>query len=142
MASATAAKADEMTLAERAERRIAWLTLLVGAAAAASIAVWVSLAAGLGVALGAALAWVNFRWLQQAVDALVRLSTATPGDARPRISAWVYVKFFGRYALIGVALYVIVSRSLVPVASLLGGLLALGAAAMLEAIYEVVTRNA
>ncbi len=122
----------------RAERRIGWLTLGLGLAAAVAVLLGVSPVAGAGVAAGAILAWLNYRWLEQAVDALVRVSTVPSGAAPSRVSKWIYVKFFARYALIALVLYAMVARFSVPILSVLGGLAALGAAAMAEAIYEIV----
>jgi hypothetical protein len=121
----------------RAERRIGWLTLVLGLAASVPVAVAVSLRAGAGVAVGTGLAWVNYRWLEQAVAALVRLSTARSSESRPRVSVAVSIKFFARYALIGLVVYVMVARFAIPVLSILGGLFALGAAAVAESLYEV-----
>ncbi|MBI1750648.1 MAG: ATP synthase subunit I [Acidobacteria bacterium] len=129
------------SFAVRAERRIARLTLVLGAAAAVAVAAAFSPRAGLGVFTGAVLAWINFRWLRQAIDALVWLSAGQPGEARPRISAWVYIKFFARYALMAAVIYVMVKYFDVPVLGLLAGLFSLGAAAMTESIYEIVTRS-
>lgn len=124
----------------RSEIRIARLTLLFGAAAGLAVAALLSLRDGAGVMVGALLAWVNFRWLRGALDALVILSTAQAGAPRPRVSLWTYLKFFGRYALIGIVLYVMVARFGVPILSLLGGLCALGAATLAGSLYEVITR--
>jgi len=121
----------------RAERRIGWLTLGLGLVAAVGVLLRVSPVAGAGVAAGAILAWLNYRWLEQTVDALVRVSTAPFGADRPRVSKWIYVKFFARYALIAVVLYAMVTRFSVPILSVLGGLASLGAGAMAEAIYEI-----
>jgi len=123
-----------------AERRIGWLTLALGLATAAAAGVAYGLRAGAGVLVGALLAWVNARWLQQALDALVRVSTAQAGVPKPRISKWLYAKFFARYGLMAIVIYVMVKYFDVPVLSLLGGLLALGAAAMAEFFYESFTR--
>ena len=124
-------------LARRRDRRLEWLTLALGFGAAFVVCLVVTRAAGAGVAIGTLLAWLNLRWLEQATDAMVRLSTAQAGQPKPRISLWVYVKFFGRYALIALVLYAIVRSLTIPVVSVLGGLLALGAAAMVSGIYEV-----
>lgn len=124
----------------RPESRIAWLTLALGCAASVAVSMGISWRAGAGVLIGALLAWVNFRWLQQALDALVRLSGAQQGASRPRISIWVYGKLFGRYALIALVAYVTVRAFAVPVLSVLGGLCALGAATMTGSIYELVAR--
>ncbi|NDQ56616.1 MAG: hypothetical protein GZ088_06025 [Acidipila sp.] len=124
-------------LSRRRDRRLAWLTLALGFSAAAVAGARVAPLAGAGVAIGALLAWVNLRWLEQGVDAIVLLSTAQQGQPRPRISAWIYVKLFARYALIGLVVYVSVSSLAIPAVSVLGGLFALGAAAMVSGIYEV-----
>lgn len=137
----TAATDPQAELAARAERRIARGTFLLGlvAAAATAVAGYGSIAAG--ILAGALLAWLNFRWLKQGVDALVRVSTADPQGPAPRISRWLYVKFFARYGLLGVVLYVMVARFDVPAWSLVAGLLALGAAAMVESVRQLLFRN-
>ena len=50
----------------------------------------------------------------------------------------VYAKFFGRFALLLAVVYVILSRSLLPVAAVLGGLFAVIAAVMIEVMWELV----
>jgi hypothetical protein len=121
-----------------AEHRIEWMTLALGLAGAAlALARWGSLPAA-GVALGAVLAWLNFRWLKQGVGALVKLSTAQAGEEHPRVPVSIYFKFFGRYALLLAVVYVILSRSLLPVAAVLGGLFAVIAAVMIEVMWELV----
>ena len=136
-----ASKSREPDFYATAERRIGRLTLILGLGAAALVVLLVSGRAGVGVGVGAALAWLNYVWLRQAAQALTQLA-ATPGRvARPRISVWVYIRCFGRYVLIAFVAYVIVTRFGVPVASLLSGLLALGAAAMAEGIYEILHQD-
>jgi hypothetical protein len=131
------APARSSKLSRRRDRRLAWLTLALGFSAAIIVGLRVTWKAGAGVAIGALLAWVNLRWMEQGVDALVRLSTAQQGQPRPRISPWTYIKLFARYALIGLVVYVSVSSLAIPAVSVLGGLFALGAAAMVSGIYEV-----
>jgi hypothetical protein len=121
-----------------AEQRIERLTLVLGLAGAAfAFARW-GWRPGAGVALGAALAWLNFRWLKQGVGALVNLSTAQANSEHARVPRPVYVKFFGRFALLLVVVYVILSRSLLPVAAVLGGLFAVVGAVMIELMWELV----
>ncbi len=68
------------------ERRIAWLTPTIGVAAALVAAFafhrrdW-----GAGIAVGSILAWFNFRWLRQGMDALTVAATAQSGAAT---TAW------------------------------------------------------
>ncbi len=120
-----------------AERRIEWLTFALGFAGSVFAAIGWEWRAGAGVALGAALTWVNYRWLKQGVGALVAVSTAQAGSQQPRVPLLVYVKFFGRFALLLVVLYVILSRTILPVVAVLAGLFALVAAVMIELIFEL-----
>lgn len=113
-----------------AERQIEIWTLLTGAGGALlAVPTWGWPAAG-GVLLGATLAWVNFRWLKQGVAALERIAVAQAGAENVRIPRRTYVKFFGRYVLLLAVLYVIFSRSLLPVAAVFAGLFALVAAVL------------
>lgn len=122
-----------------AERRVEWFTALLGLAGAAiAYARW-GWPAGAGVGLGAGLTWLNFRWLKLGVSALIKVSVSQPNTERVRIPMSVYVKFFGRYALLLVVVYVILSRSLLPLAAVIGGLFAAVAAVVLELIWELVT---
>jgi len=47
------------------------------------------------------------------------------------------VKFFGRFALLLLVVYVILSRSLLPVAAVVAGMFALVAAVMIELLLEL-----
>lgn len=129
----------------RAEDRIGRLTLALGFTGSAVTALAYSVPAGLGVATGTVLAWISFRWLQQSLDSLVRASVAQHDRAERaqpvRFPISVGAKLVGRYALIAVVLYVIVNFLAVPVFSVLAGLFALGAATMVEGIYEAVARS-
>ena len=128
----------------RAEQRIGWLTLALGLAAGVAAAAFFGWRAGLGVAVGTVLAWISYRWLQQALDGMVRASVAQ--HERAERSQPVYfplgtaAKLIGRYALIAAVPYVIVTFYEVPVLSVLSGLFALGAATMVEGVYEAVAR--
>ena len=79
--------------------------------------------------IGALLAWVNFRWLERAMDAVTRASTAQANSPEARVPISGYFGLFARYALIGVVVYVTFSTFRIPVVSMLVGLCALGAAA-------------
>lgn len=121
-----------------AEHRIEWLTLGLGLAGALFAGLKWGWRPGAGVALGAALTWLNFHWLQQGVTALVRVSTAQAGSEHARVPMGVYLKFFGGFALLLVVVYVILSRSLLPAAAVLGGLFAVVAAIIVEVVFELV----
>jgi hypothetical protein len=93
---------------------------------------------GAGVAIGTLLAWLNYRWLKVGVDALMVSATGGGGPASARVPASTYVKFAGRYVLIGMIVCASVSVLKIPVLGMIYGLLALGAAAFIEGIYEVI----
>ena len=118
-------------------RRIAWLTLLLGFLAASVVSLAKSPRAGVGIAVGASLAWLNFRWLDQTLAALVTVATAQSRSPQSRVPAMIYWKFAGRYVLMGSAIYVTVHYFAVPVLTVILGLLALGAAAIVGSLYEV-----
>ena len=119
------------------ERRIAWLTLLIGLAAGGIVAVLHDPWWGAGLAIGAGLAWLNFRWLRQGLDALAAASTAQSGAEQPRVPVGAYFRALFRYALIGFSLYVIFKVLRVPLVSMVVGLCALGAATIAVSVYEI-----
>jgi small-conductance mechanosensitive channel len=120
-----------------AERRIEYLTLGIGAIAAIAAAIICGWRAGVGVASGAALSWINYRWLKQGVATLARLSTAQAGTEKARVPPSVYLKFLGRYALLIVAAYAILRGFKLPAASLLAGFFAVIAAVIVELIGQL-----
>jgi drug/metabolite transporter (DMT)-like permease len=123
----------------RFSRRVQWLTIVLGSAGAVAAGLLKSRHAGYGVAIGAVLAWVNYRWLDQGLSAFVRGSAAQEGLPKPQVPLSTYAKFGGRYALIGIALYVIVTFLAIPPLWLIVGLLALGLAVTVEGLYEVIS---
>lgn len=129
--------ADPDSFYGAAERRIEWITLALGAAGGVFAAVRWGWRPGAGVALGAVLTWLNFHWMKQGVGALVAVSTAQSGSDQARVPRTVYVKFFGRFALLLLVVYVILSRSLLPVWAVLAGLFAVVAAVLMELLFEL-----
>jgi hypothetical protein len=119
------------------ERRISWLTLLIGALAGAASLALRHRAWAAGLVVGAALAWLNFSWLRRGLDSLVAASTAQEGRAKPQVPVTSYALAMLRYALIGLAVYVIFEYLHVPLASMVVGLCALGAAAIAASVYEI-----
>jgi small-conductance mechanosensitive channel len=119
------------------ERRIEYLTIAIGAAAAIAAAIIWGWRTAAGVASGAALSWINYRWLKQGVATLARLSTAQAGTEKARVPPSVYLKFFGRYALLIVAAYAILRGFKLSAASLLAGFFAVIAAVLVELIGQL-----
>jgi len=120
-----------------AEQRIERLTLALGIVGMmATLWRW-GWRAALGLAVGAGLSWINFRWLKAGISALAGLANPRPGEQDARVPRSVYVKFIGRFVLLLVVVYVILSRSLLPSAALLAGLFAVVAAVLAEMVYEL-----
>jgi hypothetical protein len=120
-----------------AERRIEWLTLVLGLSAAAFAAARWGWPWGAGVLCGAGLTWINFQWLKQGVDTLVEVSTTDEGAEQAHVPKRVYVKSFSRFALLLIVVYVILSRSWLPVAAVLAGLFVVIGAVLAELIFEL-----
>lgn len=125
------------TPAAQTERRIAWLTLLSGALAGAVAAALHDMLWATGLMIGAVLAWFNFRWLRQGMDALAIASRAQAGLSPPRVPLGAYFRVLFRYALIALTVYVIFKILKVPLASMVVGLCALGPAAVAASVYEI-----
>jgi hypothetical protein len=121
----------------RTEQRIAWLTLVLGGATAIIVAIMRRGAWAEGLAIGTVLAWLNFRWLKRGLDALVAASAAQEGSAKPRIPFGTWFRLMFRYGLIAFSVYVIFEYLKVPLASMVVGLCALGAATIGASVYEI-----
>lgn len=124
-------------LGQETERRIGWLIPVIGLTAAAIIAFNHHRDWAIGIATGSALAWLNFRWLAQGLDALVVDSTAQAGLQKPQVSVVTYFLAAFRYALIALCVYGIFKFLSIPLVSLLLGLCSLGAATIAASIYEI-----
>ena len=140
MANTTGGAGDEAFYAA-AERRIEYLTIGIGAAGALGAAIGWGVRVGVGVASGALLSWINFRWMKQGIGTLARVSAAQQDAEKIRIPSWVYIKFFGRYVLLIVAAYVILRGFKSTAASLLAGLFAAVAAVLVESVGQLFRRS-
>jgi hypothetical protein len=120
-------------------RRIEWLTLALGAAGCVAAGWRWGWRGAVGLAVGALLSWIDFRWLKGSVLAFGRAATASVaagGNARAgRVPKSAYLKFFGRFALLLVAVYVILTRSALPAVPLLAGLFASAAAVVVALLW-------
>jgi len=122
---------------EKTEQRIAWLTLLFGLAAAAILATLRQWPWAIGLAIGTALAWLNFRWLRRGLDSLVAASTAQAGREKPAVPLLTYFAILFRYGLLALAAYVIYNYLHVPLGSMIVGMSALAAAAIAASVFEI-----
>lgn len=123
-------------------RRIEWLTLLLGGAGAAWGGWRWGWRGSAAVVLGAGISWINFRWLKGSVQAFGAAATAQAGSPQVRVPVLAYLKFFGRFALLLGALYVILSRSWLPAVPVLAGIFAAPAAVVLALVHEIVMSGA
>jgi len=135
--AATATSAAQLAAYARTEKRIAWLTLVIGGAAAILAGALRRAAWAEGLAIGTVLAWLNFRWLRRGLDALVAVATLQEGAAKPRIPVATWLRLLFRYGLIALCVYVIFEYLKVPLVSMVVGLCALGAATMAASVYEI-----
>src|ERR1035438_5293954 len=113
---------------ERVTSRIFKVTLAISGAGTLAALAWRGWRVGAGFALGAALSWINFRWLKHAVDSL------SGKRARPRLA--VLAGF--RYLLLGGVAYVILSYSSISLGATLAGLFVSITAVIVEIFFEVV----
>jgi small-conductance mechanosensitive channel len=119
------------------ESRISQLTLVFGALAALPVAYFHGWRWGIGIFIGAALAWVNFRWLQQGLDALTEASFSRVNQKKVAVPLATYFKALFRYGLIALAVYVIFRYLNVPVLSMVLGLCALGASTSVVSVHSI-----
>lgn len=123
-------------------RRIEWLTLVLGGLGTAWAGSRWGWRGSAGLAIGAVISWVNFRWLKGSVQAFGRAAAAQAGSEHVRVPVAAYIKFFARFALLLGILYVILTRSWLPVIPVLAGLFAAAAAVVLALVYELLSGGA
>ena len=83
------------------EKRIARLTLIFGATATIAALLLRQQRWATGLAIGAALGWLNFRLLGRGLDALVLQSIAQRERKKVQVPLTTYLGIAFRYALIG-----------------------------------------
>jgi hypothetical protein len=119
---------------EGALRRIPRFLFYIGVMAVPIAGVLFGLAVALGLAVGATIAWVNFRILVQSVDAL---GERLVSGAASRSGFGVVVRFLLRYAVIIAVSYAIFRVSTAALYGLLAGLCLPVPALVCEAGYEL-----
>jgi hypothetical protein len=121
----------EQALVAGAERRVGVIILALIPVGTAGAYGWSGTPLAVAFAVGGALAYLNFSWLAAVAGAML---PAEPG----RVSWRGYAKLILPLVLLVVVLYVIVSRSWLPVVGVLAGLFLLVVAILVEAVYELV----
>jgi small-conductance mechanosensitive channel len=135
--SAHETTASPGALGAQTERRIAWLTLALGMGAVAVAAALRQFPWALGLAVGTALAWLNFRLLRRGLDAFVDAAKSQTESKKPQVPLTTYAAAALRYGLIAAVVYAIFELLKVPLLSMVVGLCALGAAAIAASVYEI-----
>jgi len=137
MSAISTDQAPDTTRYLQSEIWIARLTLVLGLTAALPVGYFHGWRWGTGIFVGAALGWLNFRWLQKGLDALAAAATAQTAQQKAVVPFGTYFWAAFRYLLIGVAVYVIFKLLNVPVLSMIFGLCALGAATFAVSVHEI-----
>jgi hypothetical protein len=114
---------------DRALIRIKYLTLLVCSVGTAAMFVARGRGAAAGFLAGAGLSYVNFELLSGLAYVV--------GGSSPKVRGWA-VLIALRYAIVGVAAYVIVRVLGITPVAVLAGLLAAFVAVILEILYELI----
>jgi ATP synthase I chain len=113
--------------------RIQRFMLVLGTAALITACILLGLRIGMGFALGAAIAYLNFHWLKKVVGGLAEL---TIGSGTPASSRGVVHRFLLRYFLMAIVAFVILTVSRESLYGLFAGLFLPVAAILCEAGYE------
>lgn len=113
--------------------RIRNFMLVLGVAALITACIFFGWRIGMGFALGAAIAYLNFHWLKRVVAGLAEL---TIGSGTPASSRGVVHRFLLRYFLMAIVAFVILTVSRESLYGLFAGLFLPVAAILCEAAYE------
>ena len=119
------------------ELRIERFILALGAVIALVAAIGWGRRSAEGAALGAALSWLNFRWLRQGAAGVTRLGLAQAGVEHVNIPKKVHAKFLGRLLLLVAVVYAILTWLHLPALAVVTGLTAVFPAVVLELGFEV-----
>lgn len=133
MGTSPAEAANSAVVGGSTVRRIGWLTLVIGFAAALGTQVvsrqwrW-----AVGLAIGTVLGWLNFRMLRRGAEILLRTGRTPEPARKPRMPVLGAIL---RYGLIGLSVYVSFEYLHVPLVSLMTGLCAFGLATIAASIW-------
>jgi hypothetical protein len=131
MTSQTAPAGDDFY--SRALERIQKIMLVLGTAALITAFIFFGWRIGMGFALGATIAYLNFHWLKKVVAGLAEL---TIGSGTPASSRGVVHRFILRYFLMAIVAFVILTVSRESLFGLFAGLFLPVAAILCETAYE------
>jgi hypothetical protein len=113
--------------------RILLIMAILGAIGSIAGAVFHSLAFGIGILTGTALAFVNYFWLQHSLRKV--FANAAEGE-RPKVSA---LKYISRYLALAAVIAVIYVSGVLPVVPVILGMCAFGFAVVVDGIIRIFT---
>lgn len=124
------------------ENRISIIAAILAAAAGATTARVLGAGYGVALALGASLSLLNYRWLKAGARAMLperALAGGTPAALGTTAAmAWGMARFLARYLLLGLCLCAIFISHLLPFSPVVWGLFAVPAAALVEAVWQLI----
>ena len=118
----------------RAPLRIERTVILLGIAAACTSLFFATWRDSVGILIGAACSWLNFRWLRTSIVGLTNRLAANPEP--PGSTSLLAVRFLLRYAVVGAVVYAILKGSVASGLGVCAGLLLIVPALVFEAMYE------
>jgi hypothetical protein len=118
----------------RALGRIRKFMLVLGIAALVASWIFYGWRIGLGFAVGAVIAYLNFYWLKKIVSGLAEMAIPSGKGASNRVTH----RFLLRYFLMAIVAFVILTVSRESLYGLFAGLFLPAAAILCEAVYEVI----
>ena len=113
------------------ERRIDRTNCLIVVVAVAFTLALHSVKGAFSLTAGGALSYLNFHWLKQVINDLILKGGKGPIGRR------VVLQYSGRYALIGLALYVTIRFTFLELSLFLVGLFSYVLALLLESLFEI-----
>ena len=123
----------EITAPPPTHGRILWIMAILGIVGGIAGFAIESLAFGLGIVIGTALAFANYYWLK---SSLRKIFDAARSGERPRMLAG---KYFLRYIVLGIIVAVIYIAGIVPIIALILGLAGFGFAVVIEGVIRMIS---
>ncbi len=113
--------------------RILVIMAILGVAGGIAGCIFESIAFGLGILIGTALAFINYYWLK---SSLRKIFAAAESGERPRMLAG---KYFLRYLVLAIVVAIFYVTGWVPIVALILGLAGFGFAVVVEGLIRIVS---
>jgi len=122
---------------EATERRVRLLTPVIACGmAVGAVLIW-EVKVGVGVAIGGGLAYLNFIWMRASLQSIVAATAGKTDSSRQRPSRFQMAKFFLRWIVIGVFIWLSAQVASGLVVAIVCGLVALPLAVVVEALVQL-----